>query len=133
MKIYLASFFDTRARLAPHIRALEERGNKVISRWLIEHKNVAYKTSTEDYLTGCAIIDIQDIDNADALIIDTIDETPRGGRECEFAYAAFGRHIPTFVVGPLRNVFHRLATKHFKDWDECLEFFTQVQRQTNYA
>ena len=127
MKIYVASFFDTRARLAEPVTHLREMGHEVTSRWLQELPSAAYNTASEAYLLGCAVVDLTDIDSSDAFILDTIDETPRGGREVEYGLA-LSLKLPTFVVGPYRNVFHRLATAHYASWGEALSFFAQVRR-----
>lgn len=127
MKIYVASFFDTRSRLSGPVAELNEMGHQVISRWLQERTGAAYNTSSEPYLLGCAVVDIEDIRQAEAFIIDTIDETPRGGREVELGLA-LARGIPTFLVGPRRNVFHRLVTCQFSDWGQAINFFGQMVR-----
>ena len=126
MKIYIASYFDTRKRLYPIKHQLEKLGFEVISSWLHESKDVAYSSATEGYLLSCAIRDMADIRESSLFILDTLDVTPRGGREVELGLAiAGGKYI--ILVGPLRNVFHRLAHQRFETWKDCLEFLKKEQ------
>ncbi len=121
-RLYLAGYFDTRARLLPWRDALRAQGYEVTSRWLDESKDVTYATVDEAYRLACALRDCDDVRHAEALIVDTFDVSERGGREFE-AGLAYALGIPLFIVGPFRNVFHRLALRHFEDWEACLRFF----------
>jgi len=117
-RIYVAGYFDTRERLRPFVARLREMGHEVVSRWMDEPDGAAYATSTEAYLTECAIRDLEDIQKAEVVLVDTIDETPRGGREFEAGFAhAIGRVV--YIVGPARNVFHRLVRERWDTWDEA--------------
>lgn len=136
LRVYIAGFFDTKDRLHPVRDALTSLGYVVTSTWLDEvQTDVApgkvsttiaealekYKgTKHEDYLSY-AVRDVKDIDRSDFLIVDTFDITPRGGREVEVGYA-IGTGKPFFVVGPERNVFHKLAKDTFSSWDSAIEF-----------
>jgi len=113
-KIYIASFYDTRDRLRPIIGLLESWGYTVTSRWIRYQEDV--KPAEED-LGKYAQRDFDDIDDADILVLDTLDETPRGGREVELGYAIGKKEI--MIVGPKRNVFHRLFVT-YKDWPSLL-------------
>jgi len=117
MKIYIASFYDTRDRLRPIIGLLERIGHTVTSRWISQQENEADNITDQDWrIYGER--DLEDIRNADILICDTLDETPRGGREVELGYAmALGKLAIT--VGPKRNIFHRLLPNH-RDWPTLL-------------
>lgn len=114
MKIYIASFYDTRDRLRPICGLLEEMGYQVTSRWI---RNQEDTKPSEEELGTYAQRDFDDIDAADMLILDTLDETPRGGREVELGYAVGKKEI--VIVGPKRNVFHRLFI-NYKDWPSLL-------------
>ena len=132
-RIYIAGFYDTRARLRPYRDALNAMGYKVLSTWMDEMEtNETYTVAGEGKimlearkgdLTYFAVRDITEIKSADLFIIDTLDETPRGGREVEFGIA-LTRHIPRYMVGPIRNVFHYLAAAHFDTWEELLGFLS---------
>ena len=94
-------------------------GHEVVSTWLDEVKHPE-TMDTETFYKKLALRDLAEIRSADLIIIDTIDETPRGGREVELGFA-LGRFqgIEIWVVGPMRNVFHRLADGVFDTWDDA--------------
>lgn len=121
MRIYVASFFDTRARLRPHADTLWHRGYEVVSSWLNEITKPSHMT-TEEFWRKLARKDLAEIQSADLVIVDTLDVTPRGGREVEMGYA-LARHQATSVwlVGPVRNVFHELADRRFENWVQVLK------------
>mgnify|MGYP003393214583 FL=1 len=127
MKIYIAGFYDTRKRLYPYRDALEAAGHVITSHWLREAPDAAYATVTEGYRTACGLEDIGDVKAAELFILDTIDVTPRGGREFEAGFA-LAHGIPIILVGPMRNVFHRLVWRHFETWEEALTFLKDVKR-----
>ena len=119
MKLYIAGFFDTRERLYPIRDRLKAMGHVVTSRWLGEDLTADYQIKSEEYWIECAKRDKEDILRADVILIDTLDVTPRGGREVEYGIAMMTGKL-CYVVGPLRNVFHRLAHRHFHTWEECI-------------
>lgn len=123
----MASFFDTRARLAEHVATLQNAGHQIVSTWLMEHPGASYAGVTEGYRLACGLVDKEEISRAALFILDTIDESPRGGREVEFGIA-LAQGIPVIIVGPMRNVFHRLAFRHFEEWSKALSFIGQVNR-----
>ena len=116
--IYIAGFFDTRARLLPYRDRLKKAGHCILSTWL-EEENVTYQGTSEAYHKACAERDLHQVEHADLFILDTLDETPRGGREVELGLA-LARRIPVYLVGPVRNVFHQLVQRKFDDWPSCL-------------
>lgn len=120
MKVYLAGFFDTRARLRPIRDSIWKLGHEVVSTWLDEVA-VPETMDQETWYKKLAFRDLAEIRSADMLLLDTLDETPRGGREVEFGFA-LGRFqgIEIWVIGPVRNVFHRLADRHFEAWEDAL-------------
>jgi nucleoside 2-deoxyribosyltransferase len=120
MKIYVASFFDTRERLLPIVEQIKAIGHSVTSSWLKEPKASTYANVTDGYRLACAIQDMTDIREASLVIIDTNDLSPRGGREFEMGYA-IARGIPCMIVGPNRTVFHRLALHRFETWEEAIK------------
>jgi Nucleoside 2-deoxyribosyltransferase len=126
MKIYIASFFDTRARLVPVCEALEQKGHQIVAHWIRHESSTAtYATVTDGYRLACALKDMEDIRNAGLFIIDTLDETPRGGREVELGLA-LAAGLPCWRVGPARNVFHQLTSHNFYSWESCLHFVSTV-------
>lgn len=114
--IYIAGFFDTRARIRPYAEALQERGYRVLSSWIwvpaefsMERPEIAWNMIAER--------DLAQVEAADRFILDTIDVTPRGGREVELGYAlALHKHMT--IIGPRRNVFHHIAAAYFDTWEQ---------------
>lgn len=130
MKVYLASFFNTRSRLLPIRTRLQEMGYEVTSTWLDEPEGSTDKPSLEAS-QAFAHRDLTQIADSNLLILDTFDETLRGGREVEYGFAmALG--IPTVVVGPRRNVFHFL-TYQFSSWEEALTFMEDMSKWESLA
>ena len=126
MKIYVASYFNTRARLYPIVRRIREAHHIVVSTWLDEPRPGGQPDSTtqtsdysDDELAGFALRDYREIGQSDLLIVDTFDETPRGGREVELGFAT-GLGLFTWIVGPRRNVFHYVVDRHYETWEDCL-------------
>lgn len=120
---YIAGFFDTRDRLIPWRDELRKRGYQVLSSWLDEG-NVSYAGVDDEYRRRCAVRDLREVRLCEVFVLDTIDETPRGGREVEFGIA-LARGITTYVVGPRRNVFHYLADRQFNSWEDFLAFLNE--------
>ena len=126
LNIYIASFFDTRERLKSIVERLHDMGHTVTSTWLTEPSNVNYTNVTEGYRMCCALRDRYDIRHSHIVVLDTIDETPRGGREWEGGICST-EGIPFVIVGPFRNVFHRQCLRHFTEWEEALQFFKEIR------
>ncbi len=127
MRIYMASYFNTRARLLPWRDQIVRRGHYVCSTWLDEARageEVSYdsnKLSLRQQME-VAMRDLDELDTADVIILDTFDKNPRGGREVEWGYMLNdNRDVHMWLVGPPRNVFHHLADRQFKHWGEVLD------------
>lgn len=70
-----------------------------------------------------AMRDQKEVQRADILILDTIDDSMTGGREVELGMAlALGK--PTIIVGPRRNIFHYVAAMHYPDWDSLKAYLS---------
>lgn len=126
MKIYIASFFDTRERLRPVRDALWKMGHEVVSSWLDEVARPA-GMSDDAFYRKLAMKDVAEVKSADLLIVDTFDPPTRGGRENEYGIALgqFQSKL-LFVVGPYRTIFHRLADAQFDSWEACLEHLREL-------
>ena len=120
LKIYIASFFDTRERIRPFADRLWGMGHEVVSTWLNEVAKPPFM-SRDAFWRKLAVKDVVEVGSADLIITDTMDVTPRGGREFEsgFAFASY-QHKLWYVVGPVRNIFHTLADQRFDTWEEAL-------------
>ena len=125
--IYIAGHFGSQERLRQVRTGFENIGYRVTSRWL-DYAGSAETSFEHD--VDRALIDLDDIEEANILILDTFDPPTRGGKSVEFGYAmkCLGLHR-TYIVGPHRNIFHSLARKRFEDWDEARRYFRELRRQ----
>jgi hypothetical protein len=115
--IYIAGAFKSQLRLRHERDRIHREGlGRVLSTWLAEEG--ASKPS-EAEAKRVAWRDLEEISNAELLILDTFDVNTRGGREVEFG-AATGFGIETWIVGPYRNVFHHVVPR-LESWDAVLE------------
>ena len=113
-RIYLAAQYHQKAVIAIYKSELESLGYRVTSTWTDEPQdaNVSLKDVDDELLAEYAARDIMEIDDADLLVLFTVDPdelTRRGGRHAEFGYA-LGRGKQLVVVGPRENIFHHLET-----------------------
>src|SRR4029077_17405618 len=126
MKIYITSVFESRPRIRPYRDKLWELGHEITASWLDESK----KPSGMELLIfwkKLAIKDLSEIRAAECFILDTLEDSPRGGKEAEFG-AAVSAVQPKFVylVGPRKNVFHYLVDQQFDTWKECIAYVAKV-------
>lgn len=101
MKIYLAGRYERRLELVNIAKELKQFGHEITSRWLDgSHDNAPRQE--------CALVDIEDIINADGILLITENQgATRGGRHFEFGYAyALGKTC--IILGEPENVFHYL-------------------------
>lgn len=118
MRVYIAGRFTGQARIRSEAVALKmlDPEVEVVSSWLWseEPDNGDY---SEEQAKEWAKRDCREVGTADLLILDTLDDSNTGGREVEFGLAgAWG--TTTVIIGPYRNVFHRLANEHFDNWED---------------
>jgi nucleoside 2-deoxyribosyltransferase len=118
-RVYIAGLFDSQERLRVQRDAMIAMGYIVTSSWLEESPDTAFTT---DKWADYAERDLAEVEDSHFIVVDTLDVTPRGGREVEMGYA-MALNKPVFVVGPMRNVFHHIADEVFADWDEALRYF----------
>ncbi|SRR5712692_5518109 len=124
MRIYFAALYDAKDRIKSLRDEIEKFGHSSVSMWL-DAPAVPHADKNPGFLSYAAIGDLADIRDAEILILDTFNDNLRGGREVEFGYA-LSRGIPTIVVGPIRNVFHNLAWKHFDNWETAKGFLASL-------
>ena len=116
-KVYLAALFRRMNEMGKVADYLKEKGFEITSRWV--YGGEATAGSNE----ACALLDLEDVDNADAIISFTHARgtmTSGGGRHVEFGYAlAKGKEC--VIIGPKENVFHHHPkVKQFNSIDEFL-------------
>lgn len=119
MKIFLAGWFDSRERLRLARDTLNKMGHTVRSRWLDEETP---PPPDDAEVIERAVIDMEDLAQVEVLVLDTLDEDHRGGREVEFGYF-LRRADPLFIVGPRRNIYHAFAEAQFESWDHAFAYF----------
>ena len=116
--LYIAGKWEARLRLREMANVLRLGGYRVTSSWLDRPESESYKVG--DSVTQ-ATLDLDEIDESNLFILDTMDENATGGANVEFGYAlAHSADRALIVVGPERNIFHPMAV-HFTDWPEALE------------
>lgn len=120
-KFYLAGKYTAKDRLRQFRDMIIERtGWTCTSRWL-DH-NLVEAEVDEQGLIEEARKDVEDVLDCDIFILDTEDVSETGGREVELGIASGFADI--IVVGPIRNIFHRLADEHYEN---DLHFITVLE------
>ena len=130
LHVYLAASYEAKDRIKAMAEILNAiPGVKVTASWfdkVVDPSALARggeddaSASMESALSE-AVRDLDEIYEADLLILDTIATNDRGGKDTEFG-AAYSSGGTTWVVGPYRNVFQRLADKHFESWAPAVEY-----------
>lgn len=130
LHFYIAGWFGAKDRLKGVRDYIHDVGvGKVVGTWLDEEVAapadpglaVGYGSPlTPEQARTYALRDMVEIEEADVLILDTIDINPRGGREVEFGLA-LRAGLALWVVGPQRNVFHYLAHRVYPTWTEAID------------
>jgi len=114
MNVYIAGKYTAKDRLKVERDRIRALGFECPSTWMDE-THTDY-TASEELMVENAKRDLEEVGEADWLIIDTQDMSNTGGREVELGYAfSIGIHVS--LVGPKRNIFHALITDCVKDWD----------------
>ena len=117
--VYIAGKWESRVRLREMAGALRQGGYHVTSSWLDRPESDGYVIAEG---TTQGPLDLDEIDQSNLFILDTLDENPTGGANVEFGYAlAHSADRLLVTVGPHRNIFHPMAAIHFEDWPEVLE------------
>lgn len=158
MKVYLADFFSHKDRVGKYAAELEALGITVTARWFNEQvpHSVTMKDLPDEYHRETAVTDIQDIIEADVLVLFTGTDGDyasippssgaRGGRHFEsgFMYGLmlsnpqYGQSL--IVCGRKENIFHHLdcrgvasskpCIKQISTWDEVKQ---ELKRISNAA
>jgi nucleoside 2-deoxyribosyltransferase len=120
MKVYVAAPYPIRDLAIYVMRALEEHGHEVTSRWL-----KALDELTDEH----ARKDMEDVASADVLLAmnpDGWENIGTGGRHVEFGYAlALGKRV--VLIGQRSNMFHYLNQVTVVDTlEEALAWLTNL-------
>lgn len=125
MKIYTAGSFVEQARIRKMKENLVELGHVVTSTWLYEQvPPVGIKE--KDFHRKMAIKDLNEVSEADCLILDVDNPTKTMGKNIEFGFA-LAKHKLLYVVGdiPPAAIFMTLADGCFANWDDLLKYFEE--------
>lgn len=127
MKIYLAAQYSWRDKLKEYARILERKNIEVVSAWLKETKDVKEEltTYTNAYAKDHAQMDLDDIQEADILVLFTIsptDVSKRGARHFEAGYAyALGKKV--IICGPKENIFYYIGDiLQYDDFEDVVDY-----------
>jgi hypothetical protein len=101
MKIYLAAMYSRREEMEREANRLKHQGFEITSRWV-------YFSENSRSLLDVALMDIEDVNKADAVVSFTQPESSLfhgGGRHVEFGYGlAKGKRC--ILIGGRENIFH---------------------------
>jgi nucleoside 2-deoxyribosyltransferase len=113
LKVYIAAKFEQQAEVCDKATELEHLGMEVTSRWRFEDGTIP--------LAACAQMDLDDVKDADVLLLLTSGGKSGGGKHVETGYAiALGKRV--IMVGPKENVFHNLPVITIYDrWEQAID------------
>jgi len=118
MKVYLAACFEQQEEIKAKADELAALGIHVTSRWRFEDSSLP---ETPERFDQCARVDLEDIRDADYLVVLTDQTSQRGGKHVETGYA-LGLGKPVMIVGRKENVFHYLkrGIVNVANWQEAV-------------
>jgi|SRR5208337_3779227 len=151
MKVYIASVFSDKDRVAQRAAELNQLGIECTMRWPSETAphNATIKDFPDEYFRETAVFDLDDIIAANVLVLTVPSEKQmadmpvralaRGGRHFEtgFMYGliASGENRELIILGPRENVFHFLdgqsvtsrypAIKQFDTWEQVKTYLKE--------
>ena len=122
MRIYISASFAARDRLRPMRDRLLALNYDVTSSWLNEVSRPP-NMSEEIFHKKLALQDLVEATSADLMIQDTLTDSTTGGLHVEWGLGLgrFQRQL-LWLVGPYKNLFHRLADEQFDSWEDLLEW-----------
>jgi len=126
MRVYFAARYSRHPEMRQYRAEIERAStlNRVTSRWIDAHGGEHLVSLAGDQLKDptlgrhLAMIDLEDIDNADYLIAFTQEENgnSKGGRHVEFGYA-LAQDKQIIVIGPRENVFYCMeGVDQYNSW-----------------
>lgn len=123
--IYIAAPFARKADGIAVRGVLQEMGHTVTSSWLDEpDAEGAGLPSDPETCREMSLRDFADIRSASVLLVLT-DPRPIGvGHHVELGYA-LASDLVVVVAGPVKSVFHHLASRIFPSWAAAKMFFEQ--------
>lgn len=120
MNIYLSAQWSRRSEIEGYAQELRDLGHTVTSRW---HHGEPMGDDAEPTVEAWKVwaqADLEDIDDAHALIAFTEPKgtMSRGGRHVEWGYWLARRDWdqPSIVIGPCESQFYAKASHVYADW-----------------
>ena len=101
-RVYLAARYGWKVQMLKVEEDLKAHGIEVTSRWIRGETDADFFGETT-----AALMDLEDVDRADALILFSDSESGGSGRHFESGYAR-ARGKPIFIVSEAESVFHFL-------------------------
>lgn len=126
-RLYLAAKFERRLIIRDKADELWKAGYEILSTWIYESAKPPWM-SHQEFFRKLAMKDLTEVSAADCIILDTAEDSERGGKEAEWGYGVGQWHKKLLiVVGPKRSVFHELCDYHFPDWETGMGFLREEQ------
>jgi nucleoside 2-deoxyribosyltransferase len=111
VKIYLASKYHTKPRMARYAKELRAVGHQVVSRWHDATKSVGWREA--------AVRDTHDVNKCDILVMFTRPFSPSGGRHVELGLALAMRKRVLLIGRKRENVFQDYpGVRRVVDWKD---------------
>lgn len=139
MKIYLAAPYAARDILKDHLSFWQDHGYEVTCGWVKGTRPLGAasygisEVSTQEEVEAHALMDLEDVDRADAVVLYTAQyiaaaagldpvahNLTSGGRHVEVGYA-LAKDKPVVVIGPLENIFQRGLCLWADDLDSAVD------------
>ena len=120
MKIYVAASFNSVTRIQDEVEELEERGHTITGVWF--QGNDPLERIWDGNFGGriaevMSLRDLNGIDRADLMIIDTLDPSSSGGRNVELGYA-IAKNKRLVLIGEPTTIFFALVREAYPNWKE---------------
>lgn len=126
-QFYIAGKYTAKDRLIAERNIMRAAGYTVSSSWLDEPERTYYGPEEDiERQREMAWRDVKEVNGATYIVLDTIDESATGGRECEWGGALFGGIVRLILIGPARNIFHHLADLRFDNWADFHEYASEA-------
>lgn len=117
IRFYIAGKYTSKERLKLERAELQRRGVHCECNWMDE--TYTDYNAPRDVIIGNATRDLDELQDCNMLLLDTLDESNTGGREVELGFILRDRWESFIVViGPERNIFHSLAHFRFDSWED---------------
>jgi hypothetical protein len=125
MKTYIGGSYSGKERISIEAKALKSLGFDVLSWWFDDDLFLEKAWDNDfsgDVAQTMAHVDFNQILQAEAFILDTIDKSSTGGSDTELGIALalsfFKPNLRLIHIGPFRNIFQNLVREHYYTWNK---------------